>query len=732
MRNKKSGQVLFLGLIMLLVLFFAIFLFFDIHNVIRGKIKLETAEQSAALTAAAWQAKSLNLIGELNLLIATESVWSDTNIDIPDKEKEEAEKEREEAKKNNIILQYTRAEQRARIKTLNEMQSRITFIGPIIALTAAQQAAKHNGIDRIKPSTEKEKQTQKRETLNLADDFEEYFKRLEDPNNIYYASGNMEIKGYNWLMPYQELLKSMTSNGVAVRPNAMIMGLEGLNPSYLGDEGLYSAIHACNKGWPAWCHGTLRSLIKNGDAFFEGTHWYSPDFSMIQFSQQSEIYPLEVMLSDVNTLENPGNENEENYTALVYDDYKKQADEILKKRFPTVNLNIADRDKVIVMNAGNEPIVTFYSYNRRWFQGRYYTGPITPQTGDDESPWQSAGYYGVLRKDVADWALYGGAAAYAECVQNIPDTLPFKSKISEKDAFQISQGGKNMPLGDIVGTNERNNLIDINFDKDTARVGGNFTIDQKQTGCVAKPLGKLENDVVPTAIPIVLPVFHRASLIPSTMQAIHVFSYDWPLIEEFILGLRTMLDEGKDLSTDNNDLFKYEDSSGNKSGHIPVAAENMLEALRILKTKEFRRKGHNPDYNDSNTSARTLMRYFERDNHLYDPVVNPAGPGWLQQPVVRSIHGYRLPDEAKEEALYYYTKNIAEGLNRKIDPKKEQKYHVPKEGEIWVCYKGEYLKIIDGKLSDIMEKDSEKGCGPKRGGSGGGGHPGSAMGPDRL
>ena len=93
-RKKKSGQVLFLGLIMLLVLFFAIFLFFDIHNVIRGKIKLETAEQSAALTAAAWQAKSLNLIGELNLLIAAESVWSNTAIDIPEHIKDEAKIEK--------------------------------------------------------------------------------------------------------------------------------------------------------------------------------------------------------------------------------------------------------------------------------------------------------------------------------------------------------------------------------------------------------------------------------------------------------------------------------------------------------------------------------------------------------------------------------------------------------------------------------------------------------------
>ena len=210
-RKKKSGQVLFLGLIMLLVLFFAIFLFFDIHNVIRGKIKLDTAEQAAALTAATWQAKSLNLIGELNLLVAAESVWSNPAIEIPENVRLDAEKEKEEAQKNGSTLNYTVAEQNARVLALNEMQSRITFIGPLIALASAQQAAIHNGINTITESSKSEKDKNKKDTLNLADDFREYFNRLDDPNNIYYSSNNVIIKGYKWLEPYKALLKEITS-----------------------------------------------------------------------------------------------------------------------------------------------------------------------------------------------------------------------------------------------------------------------------------------------------------------------------------------------------------------------------------------------------------------------------------------------------------------------------------------------------------------------------------------
>ena len=133
-----------MGLVMILILLFAIFFFFDIHNVIRGKMKLETAEQAAALAAARWQAESLNLIGEINLLIATENVLLSENITVPDTDifKDNAEDG------EDILANKKYARGHARVLALNEMQSRITFIGPLLALAAAQQTAKNNGINR--------------------------------------------------------------------------------------------------------------------------------------------------------------------------------------------------------------------------------------------------------------------------------------------------------------------------------------------------------------------------------------------------------------------------------------------------------------------------------------------------------------------------------------------------------------------------------------------------------
>ena len=57
-RPAPEGQVLLLGIVIMLVLLLAILFLFDIHNVIRAKFKTETAQQAAALAAANWQTKA--------------------------------------------------------------------------------------------------------------------------------------------------------------------------------------------------------------------------------------------------------------------------------------------------------------------------------------------------------------------------------------------------------------------------------------------------------------------------------------------------------------------------------------------------------------------------------------------------------------------------------------------------------------------------------------------------
>lgn len=69
-RKKRNGQVLLLVLVSIVILCVAALWLADIHHIILAKDKTQNAGDAAALEAARWQATTLNLIGELNLLHA--------------------------------------------------------------------------------------------------------------------------------------------------------------------------------------------------------------------------------------------------------------------------------------------------------------------------------------------------------------------------------------------------------------------------------------------------------------------------------------------------------------------------------------------------------------------------------------------------------------------------------------------------------------------------------------
>ena len=65
--RAERGQTLILGLMAVIILIVGILVLFDVQRVIRGKVKVMSAIDSAALTGAKWQQNTLNLIGEMNL-----------------------------------------------------------------------------------------------------------------------------------------------------------------------------------------------------------------------------------------------------------------------------------------------------------------------------------------------------------------------------------------------------------------------------------------------------------------------------------------------------------------------------------------------------------------------------------------------------------------------------------------------------------------------------------------
>ena len=138
--RKERGQVLILALIALLVLVLAIFILFDVSNIIRAKVKAQNAVDAAALTGANWQRHTLNLVGELNLINATTALMSDPNF-----MRAESDREDEEFSLDRAVIQRQLLAKTTR--TINQMQQRVLFIVPLIGFGAAQQTAKNNGIN---------------------------------------------------------------------------------------------------------------------------------------------------------------------------------------------------------------------------------------------------------------------------------------------------------------------------------------------------------------------------------------------------------------------------------------------------------------------------------------------------------------------------------------------------------------------------------------------------------
>ncbi|MCF6176908.1 MAG: pilus assembly protein TadG-related protein [Victivallaceae bacterium] len=461
-KSTEQGQVLILVVIVMLILMLAILFMFDLQTVIRGKMKLETGEQAAALTAAKWQKESLNLIGELNLVKACDILLSD----IPYVESNDPELSPEKIASAS--------------KCVTEMQSRISFIGPLIGLGAAQQAAKNNGMAV---------------NQQLASEMYQYIEKLAvDPRYTpeagvpeYIPSGQ---GGYHWRDPYISMLTNIMIQGMAVRPNGRFPGLEGVDPRWLTSESLYSAINN-----QLWCNPTLNMLVKLPDSYWSGK-WWNIEFSNTRFPNESEIYTLRIQYT--------GAKNSREYT---YDLAENEISRLASDR----GMNVSDWD--VLRN------VTWCTYDSSWYQdSSNYNGP-------DTTIWNRERY---LRADLKNSFLYGGPLAYAEGYQNLTMLNQYETTMARPSNVTSDQLSKaQLAL--------RNNVI---RDKGTqsVRVGNNVVEDMQPGGALAKIIGAAA-DAPPCDTGIILPLFTDVALVPSTIQAYRPMRGEFSLLEKFLIWL---------------------------------------------------------------------------------------------------------------------------------------------------------------------------------------------------
>lgn len=441
--NRQCGQVMIMALVIMVILLLAIFFIFDVQTFVRGKIKLETGSQAAALTAANWQKNCLNLIGEINLIKASSILTSDIPTPNPPANLSASAKQ---------LLQI-----QAACNSLTEMQSRISFIGPLIAYGAAQQAMKNNGVTRVQ---------------KYDDMMNDYLVSLN--NDDRYKVGVSEyVNNYKWREAYIGMISKLKDEGTIIRPSGQFAGLEGINPHWMADLQLWRAILTKN-----WCQSTLRTIIKFPDSAWTGK-WWKLTYQQSQFPDESEIYTLGIDFSSDDR--------------SVFDMVADQAESHGLSR-----LNISD-DKL--------PVIRWCKYSYKWFP----TNADGSWNYDSDAPDVSDGSYwhaGIwLRSDLKPNVIHGGAVAFASCSQQFKPMSKYKADVNSPGIGYKTQT-KN--IQDSLKTYKSSHAILKEVDPDYVQMGGD---------AVAQPIGDLSGQA-PIASGVILPAFKDAILIPTTIRSV--------------------------------------------------------------------------------------------------------------------------------------------------------------------------------------------------------------------
>jgi hypothetical protein len=245
LRRPRSGQaVIFLLLIFTVLVFFLLFNV-DLHRVIQRKTQAQNAGDAAALAATRWQASTLNLVGELNLM----HVLALAALPEPD---------------------------RAAIDAITNMQARLCFTGPLAGFYASQVAAKNNHI-YVDPDL-----TQfMRDHVTVIRN--EYANKIDANGETYYKEPWPGAWG-----EYADMFEAICADGIAVGPdNAQFFSIpQGAH--ILLSKDFYEAVHGLS--W-CWFHNNQRGLLESYNSYHD---WPPlPDINPNTY-ENSEIYGVDL------------------------------------------------------------------------------------------------------------------------------------------------------------------------------------------------------------------------------------------------------------------------------------------------------------------------------------------------------------------------------------------------------------------------------------------------------
>ena len=633
--RKDSGQVLLAGVIMMTIIIMCILYMFDVHNVIRGKLKVETGQQAAALTGAAWQRNSLNLIGEINIfkacaaMLEGEENWTNP---LPAKPEEKTPPPPGTSAREKYDAQLLRRRNalQGRIDLLSEMQTRIAFIGPLIGFASAQQAASANGMPRVSRRA-----------------MENYLRRVLTSYRYSQELGGAAdvINNYRWRDPYITLLSEISASGIAVYPNVRAARAPIADPPQLAMESFYEDIYRHAQEIAAgdpppkqstW-HDTLYDMAKNyqlwNDSHLQGK-WWNIDFSLNKFPDESEIFTLGVRngfsrYSGYSSYDN----HDWNISRNIYELTAQQPD--LQS---TVYRTAADLPNGVNMK--------WFCYDESWYP-EYYRTVSSNYDSDHYDYWFNKE---ILRSKVKQQYMYEGPAAYVEGADiNITRVVRQQANKSLRKPFS-SKSTQHVLIGP----------------KHNSTSSSEHYATDYRPGSIAKTLGALANNNPPTAIPLVMPVFDQVVLMPTYMP----IPYGFSVLRDYSSALEEFLN-----------WLAAEESLTSPRNPLPNGCEHFLEALKmLLNRKTFLNYGYNPDCNVTLTEEMLDKWKTIAKDHIYSRE-NSSGLGWLQEPrLCFETFGTTLPVNEKGE----FTDYINGGLARRIyaDDSRNYYYVIDSKGKI--------------------------------------------------
>jgi hypothetical protein len=224
LRRRSRGQILMVVVVVMVVLLVFAFFLFDLQGIVRLRARTQNGVDAAALAGASWQGRTLNMIGELNLLKATTAMLTAfPQAQVPDDEA---------------------ATLKASSELMTQMQGRLSYVGPLMGLAAAQQAAKENGMRSVGEYTGMLEE-HLRDCFNDTGDGAWY-------ENVY--GNDPDSLGFNWVPFYGSLLSGIVSDGIAANPvnPHLLRGvpqLNGAGGSLLANPEFYDAVYGCDFCW---------------------------------------------------------------------------------------------------------------------------------------------------------------------------------------------------------------------------------------------------------------------------------------------------------------------------------------------------------------------------------------------------------------------------------------------------------------------------------------------------